>query len=254
MITFTAADIDVWLAAFLYPFLRILALMSSAPLFSHASVPVPLRIGLTFAITIVVVTAVPAAPFVSPFTMAGAVLVVQQVLVGVAIGLAMQLVFAAVTLAGDMIGLQMGLSFASFVDPQNAEQAPIVGGFLSLVLMLVFLAINGHLALIAAMADSFTVMPIGPSGWRTLDAMRLVQAGTGLFATGVSLALPVVGALLLVNLTLGVLTRTAPQLNLFAVGFPITLVVGLVMLLLAMPFAVPALQQALERGLAVLVR
>ena len=254
MITFTAADIEAWLAAFGYPFLRILALMSSAPLFSHASVPVPVRIGLAFAVTIVVATALPAAPFVSPFTLAGAILVVQQILVGLAIGLAMQLVFAAVTLAGDMIGLQMGLSFASFIDPQNSEQAPIIGGFLSLVLMLVFLAINGHLALIAAMADSFSVMPIGPGGWRSLDAMRLVHAGAGLFATGVALALPVVGALLLVNLTLGVLTRTAPQLNLFAVGFPVTLTVGLVMLLLALPFAVPALQQALERGLALLVR
>jgi flagellar biosynthetic protein FliR len=254
MITFTAADIDVWLAAFLYPFLRILALMSSAPLFSHASVPVMVRVGLAFAITLVVATTLPAAPFVSPFSAAGMVLVVQQVIVGVAIGLAMQLVFAAVTLAGDMIGLQMGLSFASFVDPQNAEQAPIVGGFLSLVLMLVFLAINGHLALVAAMVDSFTVMPVGPSGWKALDAMRLVAAGRDLFATGVAISLPVVGALLLVNLTLGVLTRTAPQLNLFAVGFPVTLAVGLVMLFLAMPFALPALQQALERGIALLLR
>ena len=254
MITFTAADIEVWVAAFLYPFLRILALMSSAPLFSHESVPVVVRVGLAFAITFVVAATLPMAPFVSPFSAAGMVMVVQQILVGVAIGLAMQLVFAAVTLAGDLIGLQMGLSFASFVDPQNAEQAPIVGGFLSLILMLVFLAINGHLALVAAMVDSFTVMPVGPGGWKALDAMRLVEAGSGLFATGVALSLPVVGALLLVNLTLGVLTRTAPQLNLFAVGFPVTLAVGLVMLLLAMPFALPALQQALERGLALLLR
>jgi flagellar biosynthetic protein FliR len=120
--------------------------------------------------------------------------------------------------------------------------------------MLVFLAINGHLALIAAMVDSFSVMPVGPGGWRAFDAMRLVDAGSGLFATGVAISLPVVGALLLVNLTLGVLTRTAPQLNLFAVGFPVTLAVGLVMLLLAMPFALPALQQALERGIALLLR
>ncbi|HSV19393.1 MAG TPA: flagellar biosynthetic protein FliR [Casimicrobiaceae bacterium] len=254
MISFTAADIEVWLAAFLYPFLRILALMSSAPLFSHESVPVMVRIGLAFGITFVVSAALPAAPFVSPFSVAGMVLVFQQVLVGLAIGLAMQLVFAAVTLAGDLIGLQMGLSFAAFVDPLNAEQTPLVGGFLSLILMLVFLAINGHLALIAAMVDSFTVMPVGPTGWKALDAMRLVSAGGGLFATGVAISLPVVGALLLVNLTLGVLTRTAPQLNLFAVGFPVTLAVGLVMLLLAMPFALPALQQALERGLALLLR
>jgi flagellar biosynthetic protein FliR len=148
----------------------------------------------------------------------------------------------------------MGLSFAAFVDPQNAEQAPIVGAFLSLVLMLVFLAINGHLALIAALIDSFSVLPVGPDGWHALDAMRLVEAGSSLFATGLALSLPVIGALLLVNLTLGVLTRTAPQLNLFAIGFPVTLVVGLVMLLLAMPFTVPLLQQALERGLGLLLR
>jgi flagellar biosynthetic protein FliR len=254
VITFSTAEIEALVAAFLYPFLRILALMSTAPLFSHASVPVPLRIGLSLAITAVVVVAAPAAPFVSPLTAAGGVLVVQQVVVGLAIGLSMQLVFAAVTLAGDLIGLQMGLSFATIVDPQNSDETPVIGSFLSLVLMLVFLAINGHLALIAALVDSFRIMPIGPDGWGSLDAMRLVRAGSMLFATGLSLALPVIGALLLVNLTLGVLTRTAPQLNLFAVGFPVTLAVGLVMLLLAMPFAVPALTQALERGLALLLR
>lgn len=254
MITFTTGEVEVWVAAFLYPFLRILALMSSAPLFSHDSVPRPLRVGLALAITVLVVAAAPDARFVSPFSAAGGVLILQQIVVGIGIGLAMQLVFAAVTLAGDLIGLQMGLSFASFVDPQNAEQTPVVGGFLSLVLMLLFLAINGHLALIAALVDSFRVMPVSPDGWGALDAMRLVQAGASVFTTGLSLALPVIGALLLVNLTLGVLTRTAPQLNLFAVGFPVTLAVGLVMLLLALPFAVPALQEALERGLTLLLR
>ena len=254
MITFTTAGIEGWVAAFLYPFLRILALMSSAPLFSHASVPVPLRVGLALAIAVAISGTLPAAPFASPLSLAGAVLVVQQLVIGISIGLSMQLVFAAVTLAGDMIGLQMGLSFAAFVDPQNAEQAPIVGAFLSLVLMLVFLSINGHLALIAALVESFRALPIGPDGWRALDAMHLVAAGRGLFATGLALSLPVIGALLLVNLTLGVLTRTAPQLNLFAVGFPVTLVTGLVMLLLAMPFIVPVLQQALEKGLGLLLR
>jgi len=124
MITFGSADIEAWAATFLYPFLRILALMSSAPLFSHASVPVPLRVGLALAITAIVALAAPAAPFVSPFSAAGGILIVQQIVVGVAIGLAMQLVFAAVTLAGDLIGLQMGLSFAAFVDPQNASRHP----------------------------------------------------------------------------------------------------------------------------------
>jgi flagellar biosynthetic protein FliR len=108
MITFTTADVEGWIAAFLYPFLRILALMTSAPLFSHASVPMMVRVGLAFVGPSRSWAVGPAAPFVTPFSVAGAALVVQQILIGVAIGLAMQLVFAAVTLAGDLIGAADG--------------------------------------------------------------------------------------------------------------------------------------------------
>ncbi|MEO8135257.1 MAG: flagellar biosynthetic protein FliR [Betaproteobacteria bacterium] len=252
MLTFTAANLDAWLAGFLYPFIRVLALMSSAPLFSHVSVPMTLRVGAALAITVVIVPALPAAPFVSPFSGAGVALIVTQVLIGVAIGLTMQIVFAAVQLAGDLIGLQMGLSFSGFVDPQNNEQSPLVGTFLSIALMLLFLALNGHLAMISALASSFDTLPVSPTGWHALNSMRVVDAGGTMFATGLSLALPVVGALLLVNLTLGILTRAAPQLNLFAIGFPVTLMTGLLMLLLTLPFALPALQVAVEKGLAAL--
>jgi flagellar biosynthetic protein FliR len=252
VITVTAAALDVWVAAFLYPFLRILALVVSAPLFSHASVPLSLRVGLAIAVTAVVAPTLPAVEFVSPFSATGAVLAIAQVAIGVAIGFVMQVVFATVTLAGDLIGLQMGLSFAGFIDPQRADETPIVGGFLSLALMLVFLGINGHLALVKALVDSFDALPVTVAAWRTLDFARIVASGATMFATGLSLALPVVGALLLVNFTLGMLTRTAPQLNLFAVGFPVTLFAGLLMLLVTMPYAMPALQAALERGLATL--
>jgi flagellar biosynthesis protein FliR len=254
MLTFTPAQLDAWLAAFLYPFVRVLALMSAATLFAHGSVPYPVRIALALAITAVIAPTLPAAAFVSPFSVPGVVQVVVQVLIGVAIGLAMQIVFAAVELAGDLIGLQMGLSFASFIDPQNAEQSPLVGSFLSVCLMLLFLSLNGHLAVVAALRGSFDTLPVAAGAWRAIDAARLVATGTDMFATGLSLALPIVGALLLVNLALGVLSRTAPQLNLFAVGFPVTLLVGLLMLLLAAPFALPALQAVLERGLSALPR
>jgi flagellar biosynthesis protein FliR len=254
MLTFTAATLDAWLAAFLYPFVRVLALMSAAPVFSHVSVPYPVRIGAALAITVVVAPTLPSAEFVSPFSATGVALIITQVLIGVAIGLTMQIVFAAVQLAGDLIGLQMGLSFAGFIDPQNNDQSPLIGTFLSMALTLLFLALNGHLAMIAALTGSFDALPISPSGWRALDALRVVNVGGTMFATGLSLALPVVGALLLVNLTLGILSRTAPQLNLFAVGFPLTLLAGLLMLLLALPFAIPALEQAVELGLASLPR
>jgi flagellar biosynthetic protein FliR len=253
--TVSAAELELWLGAFFYPFVRIAALATSAPIFSHRSVPRPTRIGLAVLVTVLVAPALPATPFVSPFSPPGLLLIVQQVLIGVAIGFAMQIVFAAADLAGELIGLQMGLSFATFVDSQNSDQVPIVGSYLSLTMMLVFLALNGHLMLIAGLVETFATFPL--NGARTvgaLDAQLIALAGRDLFALGVTLALPVIGAMLLANLALGVLTRTAPQLNLFAVGFPVTLATGLGMLALAMPFVVPAMESALLRTLATLTR
>ncbi len=250
MFTIGAADLDTALAAFFYPFFRVLALASSAPVFSHPTVPRPVRIGLAVMVTAIVAPLLPATPAVSPFTGAGILLIVLQVLIGVAIGLAMQIAFAAVTLAGDLIGLQMGLSFAAFIDPQNSEQAPLVGSFLSIVLMLVFLALNGHLLLLAALVDSFHAFPLAPDGMRGLDLMRLVRAGADLFAFGLQIALPVIATMLLTNLTLGMLARTSPQLNLLAVGFAVTLSVGLLMLLLGLPLLAPAFEAVVARGLA----
>ena len=254
MISVSAAELDAWLAGFFYPFVRILALATSAPLFSHRSVPRQTRIGLAVLIAILVAPTLPPVPFVSPFSGAGVLLILQQVLIGVAIGFTMQIVFAAVELAGELIGLQMGLSFATFISA-DADQAPIVGSFLAVTMMLVFLALNGHLLLIAGLVNTFVSFPVdGVQGLAAFDARALVLAGRELFSLGVTLALPVIAAMLLANLALGVLTRTAPQLNLFAVGFPVTLATGLAMLSLALPFLVPAMEHAVMRGLGLLLR
>lgn len=255
MFTVSTGELEAWLAAYFYPFVRIAALSTSAPIFSHRSVPRPTRIGLALLVTIVVAPTLAPAPFVSPFSAAGLVLLLQQIVIGVAIGFVMQIVFAAADLAGEVIGLQMGLSFATFVDARNADPVPIIGSFLSLTMMLVFLALNGHLMLLAGLVDTFASFPIG--GMKAVgafDARLMALAGRELFTLGVTLALPVVGAMLLANLAFGVLTRTAPQLNLFAVGFPVTLATGLAMLALAMPFVVPAMETALLRALSLVVR
>jgi flagellar biosynthetic protein FliR len=253
MISFAAADLDAWLSALLYPFFRMLALMSAAPVFSHESVPIPVRIGLALLLTILVAPVLPAVGVVSPLSAPGLLLICQQLLVGVALGFAMQIAFAAVELAGDMIGLQMGLSFAVFIDPQNSDQTPIVGSFLSMILMLVFVTINGHLMLVSALVDTFKTVPIAVGvsvgGAHGETWLRLAGAGTQLFASGLQIAFPVIAALMLANLALGVLTRTAPQLNLFAVGFPITVMLGLLMLLLGMPHLMPVLEGTLSMGL-----
>src|SRR5688572_12079195 len=124
MISVSAAELDAWLAGFFYPFVRIAALATSAPLFSHRSIPRPTRIGLSVLIVILVAPTLPPVPFVSPFSAPGMLLILQQVLIGVAIGFTMQIVFAAVELAGELIGLQMGLSFATFINA-DADQVPI---------------------------------------------------------------------------------------------------------------------------------
>ena len=254
MFTVTAADLDAWLAGYFYPFVRIAALATAAPLFSHRSIPRATRLGLALLITIVVAPTLPQATFVSPFSGPGVLLILQQLLIGIAIGFTMQVMFAAVELAGELIGLQMGLSFATFINA-DADQTPIVGSFLAVTMMLVFLALNGHLMLIAGLVNTFASFPIdGIRGLVAFDVRSLVLIGRDLFSIGVTLALPVIAAMLLANLALGVLTRTAPQLNLFAVGFPVTLATGLAMLSLALPFLVPAMERALMHGLGLLPR
>jgi len=250
MFTISAAELDAALAAFVYPFLRVLALASSAPVLSHTSVPRTVRVALAVLITVIVAPTLPAGALVSPFSARGILLIAEQVLIGIAIGLSMQVAFATVTLAGDLIGLQMGLSFAAFIDPQNSEQAPLIGSFLTITLMLVFLSINGHLLLVAGVADSFRAFPVAVDGVRTLDAVRLVRTGADLFSFGLQIALPVIGAMLITNLTLGMLARTSPQLNLLAVGFAVTLSVGLLMLLLELPLLAPGFEAILQRGLS----
>lgn len=254
MISIGAADLELWLSAFLYPFFRMLALMSSAPLLSHVNVPVPTRLGLAVLLTVLVAPTLPAAQTVSPLSVVGVMLIFQQVIVGVALGFSMQLAFSAVELAGNMIGLQMGFSFAVFIDPQNSTQSPIVGSFLSMILMLLFLAINGHLMMISAVVESFRAVPIGVDGSHAYHWLQLASAGSQVFVSGLQIAMPIIGAMMLANLTLGVLTRTAPQLNLFAVGFPVTVIVGLLMLLLGMPYLMPELEKVLYLGLSIFTR
>ncbi len=252
MFTITTAELDGWLAAFVYPFFRILALASSAPVLSHDSVPTLVRIGLAILVTALVAPALPAVSGVSVISWAGAALVVQQILLGVAVGLAMQIVFAAVQIAGDMIGLTMGLSFAGFVDPQHSGQSPLVGSFLVTLAMLVFLSLDGHLALLAAVTESFQSIPVDAKLAGIVRWEKLVGLGAQLFAWGLHLALPVVAAMLLVNLAMGAMTRAAPQLNLFSIGFPVTLLAGLGLLALLLPALATPMRAALEASLTIL--
>jgi flagellar biosynthetic protein FliR len=229
---------------------RALALLATAPVLGHNSVPARIKVVLAAAIAICMAPIVPpGAP--SPASAAAFGTLFEQVLAGTALGLSARLAFVAVEMAGDLIGLQMGLSFATFVDPQNSMPAPIIGSFLGVVAMLVFLAIDGHLALIGSFAESFRVMPPGAPLSQLLDAKALVRWGGEMFRLGLHVSLPVVAAMLVANLALAVLVRAAPQLNIFSVGFPATLLIGLGVLAASLPALMPLIQSALRTGLVI---
>jgi len=162
----------------------------------------------------------------------------------------MRLIFSAVELAGDVIGLQMGLSFAGYMDPQNADQAPLVGSFLGIVASLILLSINGHLLIIAALIDSFNTIPISAQMDMASSLYRLVALGGEIFRLGLHLSLPVLSTMLVLNMALGVLSRAAPQLNVFAVGFPVTLLVGMLLLALSLPYMGAAIETLLQQSFA----
>lgn len=250
MISFSLGEIEALLGQYLWPFVRILALLMAAPVFSHRVIPARVKIGASLAIALVIAPTL-ATPEVGAFSAAGWLLVAEQLLVGVAIGFSLRIVFGAVEIAGDMIGLQMGLSFATFVDPQNSNQTPLVGSFLVMIATLLFLAIDGHLMMLDALVESFNVAPIGLGSVSALRWEYLATLGTQLFSLGLQVSLPVLATMLLVNLSLGVMTRAAPQLNLFSVGFPLTLATGMLLLMLMLPYLGGPLEEAFRRALRI---
>lgn len=253
MISLTSAQLDTWVAAFFYPLARILALIATAPLFNSTGVPRRVRLMLGLAITLALVPALPPVPAVHPASGLGFWILVQQMLIGIGMGFAMRIVFAAVEVAGEFIGFQMGLSFATFYDPLSSSQTPVITEFINLLALLVFLALNGPLLYVATLAQSFSALPVGDVPLAAASWRNLAELGSVMFASGLLLALPVLVALMITNLALAVLTRAAPQLNIFAIGFPMTLIGGFVALALCLNYLAGPLQMLIEQGLSAML-
>ena len=248
MLTVTAAQLDAWLAAFAFPLARVLGLVGAGPVFGNNSLPRRVKLVVGLAVGVGLAPAFPSVPAVPLDSWAGLLILFEQTLIGIAMGLAMRVAFAALDLMGELISLQMGLSFATFFDPLAGGQTAVVAEFLTLLATLVFLSLNGHLLMLDTLARSFEWFPIGSTNLNKEGWMVLVRSGAMIFAAGLLMALPVVTALLITNIALGILTRAAPQLNLFAIGFPITLTVGFGVLLLALGHLAPLLQRFYDMG------
>ncbi|MBI3903666.1 MAG: flagellar biosynthetic protein FliR [Nitrosomonadales bacterium] len=254
MISVTSVQLSAWLALFMFPFVRILALVASAPILGNKQIPARVKIGLAMLLTFVIAPTLPAIPEVELSSAPGVLMLLQQLLAGLAMGFALRIIFIAIEMCGELIGMQMGLGFASFFDPQNASFTPVIAQFLGIFAALAFLGMDGHLYMLAALADSFQSFPISAaaphaSAWHTLTVW-----GGSIFADSLQLSMPVIGALLITNLALAILTRTAPQLNIFAVGFPITLTVGFIALALALSYFAPLLDNITHAGMDTALR
>ncbi|MGE5526880.1 MAG: flagellar biosynthetic protein FliR [Rhodospirillaceae bacterium] len=247
MLSFNSAQLDALLVGFFWPFMRLIALMLVAPAFGERALPQRVRIGLAVVITAILAPTLPP-PTVHPVSLAGALISAQQFVIGAALGFAIRIVFVAVETAGELIGLQMGLGYATLFDPERSDMIPVLGQFLGLLTILAFLALDGHLHVIQVIADTFRVLPVGGPGLGKDGLLTLVRWGGEIFAAGVLLSLPLLGAMLIANIALGILTRAAPQLNLFAVGFPLTLGAGLIILAVTLPLLAPQLVKLYGHG------
>lgn len=237
MLEIGPGQLEQWLAQYFFPFVRIGACLIVAPVYGARFVPRRVRILLALAVTVLVAPLLPPVA-VRPLSIEGGLLVVQQVLIGAATGFVLQICFDALAMGGQLLANGMGLGFAFNVDPLRGTNTPVLGQFYLVLATLTFLALDGHVMLIATLVDGFRGLPIGgpgpgPETWWTVAAW-----GSELFAGAVRVALPGMTALLVANLAFGVVSRAAPSLNMFAIGFPITLLFGMV----AVMFALPAVQ------------
>ncbi|MEN8177560.1 MAG: flagellar biosynthetic protein FliR [Pseudomonadota bacterium] len=232
---FSEAQLSAWLAAYLWPFVRISSMLLATPVFNSRQLPAQIRLFLTLTITWVIAPSLPAQPSIDILSHEGFVIMLQQVLIGVIMGFILQMVFGALVFGGQVVAYSMGLGFASMVDPQNGVQVPVLAQYYLIIATLLFLTFNGHLLMIELVADSFHSLPVALDGITRNSLHELVAWGSRLFAGGLLIALPIMGAMLLVNMGMGVVMRAAPQLNIFSVGFPITMLMGFTLMWVTLP-------------------
>lgn len=251
MLALTDAQIGGWVGSFMLPLFRIAAVLMTMPVIGTRLVPVRVRLYFALAFTLVLAPVLPVMPEVDALNLRGSLLVAEQVLIGVALGFSLQLFFHAFVVAGQIISTQMGLGFASMVDPANGISVPVLGQFYLMLVTLLFLLMNGHLVVFEVIAESFVTLPVG-EGLLT-DHYWLLAGKLGwVLGAGLLLSLPAITALLVVNIAFGVMTRAAPQLNIFSIGFPLTLVVGIFIVWIGMADLLSQFQPLLHEALDLL--
>jgi flagellar biosynthetic protein FliR len=249
MVSFSSNELFSLIAAFLWPLTRILGFIAIAPPFGNNSVPVQIKIGLGFLMAMIVAPTLEPLSNVDMLSITGILVLIQQFIIGLAMGFMVRIIFAGVEMAGEIAGLTMGFGFATFFDPQTKGRSSAINQFLVILTTLLFLSLNVHLALFEAIINSFKTIPISTSLSMGFSLKTIVIWGEEIFKIGVLLSLPIVAALLITNIALGILTRAAPQINLFGIGFPITIGVGFLMIMMILPYLIPPLENIFQHTL-----
>jgi flagellar biosynthesis protein FliR len=245
-VTVSVGQLNEWIGFYFWPFIRVTGMLVVAPVFSTRTVPVRIRVMTTVVITLVMAPTLPPMPLLDPFTLGGVLQLANQFMIGLAMGFVLHMIFAAFTVAAQSMGMSMGLGFAMAVDPTNGVQVPVLAQLLVLFATLIFLSLNGHLMIIDTLRESFFTMPVSNRPLSSDAIWSLLSWSKIIFVWGVKTAIPIVVTLLLINISFGVVTRAAPQLNIFAVGFPVSIMVGFWLLNISFPALWPRLVELME--------
>lgn len=235
--------------SYLWPFIRIAAVLMLVPVLGAQVIPARIRIAFAVLMTMVIAPTLPAMGFIEPLSISGILIIMQQVVVGLAMGFIVLMVFQMFIIGGQVIAMQTGLGFAALVDPGTNNSVPLVSQFYLIFVTLIFVALNGHLVFIELLAESFTLLPVSDKLVSAEALWSLISFSAWMFKGAIQVAIPAIASLLLVNLSFGVMTRAAPQLNIFAVGFPITLTFGLIVVYLTIFTLEPHIQSMLDKGM-----
>ncbi|MFQ6370332.1 flagellar biosynthetic protein FliR [Shewanella sp. YIC-542] len=222
------------LASYLWPLFRISSMLMVMAIFGASTTPTRVRLMMAVAITVAVAPVLPPMPQVELLSLTSVLITLQQLLIGSAMGFVTLLLMQTFVLTGQIIGMQTSLGFASMVDPSSGQQTPVVGNFFLVLTTLVFLSVDGHLVLIRMLVASFDSIPVSTRGINIANYRSLAAWGSYMFGAALTMSISAIVALLTVNLAFGVMTRASPQLNIFSIGFPVTMIGGLLVLWLTL--------------------
>jgi flagellar biosynthesis protein FliR len=248
----TDAQITEFVGRYLWPFFRISALFMTMPIVGTRLVTARVKIVLGITVTLLIVPLLPPMPSIPPLSIASLLIIIQQIIIGITLGFFLQVIFHLFVLAGQFMAMKMGLGFASMNDPANGVTVTVISQYYLILVTLLFLSVNGHLAVFQMVIESFTTFPVSEKGFGVDVFWQVAGSASWMFSRALLVAMPVLTSLLVVNLAFGVMSRSAPQMNVFAVGFPITLLFGLILMWYSMPSFLPNYLLFVEEGFNVL--